>query len=208
MQTSSQITRLLHDWREGNQDAAEALAPMVYPELRRLAERHLRREWRMHTWQPTELVNEAFLRLMAGTAPTVEDQQHFFAFASRMMRQILVDYARRRIAEKRGGGQGHSPLSDWDKVPSPAPEDTVIALHEAIDQMMTFDPRKAQVIEMSYFGGMNLNEIAAVIGASAPTVMRDLRTAEAWLRRSLSSQGIVLGRERHREPELTAPAAS
>ena len=105
MQTASQITHLLREWQHGNGEAAELLAPLVYPELRRLAERHLRKEWRMHTWQPTELVSEAFLRLMAGTPPSVEDHRHFFSFASRMMRQILVDYARRRIADKRGGGQ-------------------------------------------------------------------------------------------------------
>lgn len=192
MQTASQITRLLSEWRAGNSDAAEALAPLVYPELRRLAERHLKKEWRLHTWQPTELVSEAFLRLMAGTAPSVDDHNHFYSFASRMMRRILVDYARRRVAEKRGGGKVHGAVSDWDKVASPEPEDTVLALHEAIDQMMTFDERKARVIEMSYFGGMSLQEIAAVTGMSAPTVMRDLRTAEAWLRRSLSEQGVVL----------------
>ena len=192
MQTASQITRLLTEWRAGNSDAAELLAPLVYPELRRLAERHLRKEWRMHTWQPTELVSEAFLRLMAGTAPSVADHNHFFSFASRMMRQILVDYARRRIADKRGGGKVHGAVSDWDKVASPEPEDAVIALHEAIDAMMLFDERKARVIEMSYFGGMSLNEIAAVTGISAPTVMRDLRTAEAWLRRTLNDQGVIL----------------
>ena len=195
MQTSSQITHLLKEWREGNQEAAELLAPLVYPELRRLAERQLRKEWRLHTWQPTELVSEAFLRLMAGTAPTVDDHHHFFSFASRMMRQILVDYARRRIADKRGGGQANGQISDWDRVPSPKPEETVLALHAAIDQMMEFDARKARVTEMSYFGGMTLEEIAVVIGVSAPTVMRDLRTAEAWLRRTLSTRDIVLGGE-------------
>ncbi|HEU0121493.1 MAG TPA: ECF-type sigma factor [Bryobacteraceae bacterium] len=187
MQTASEITRLLGEWRDGDADAADRLAPLVYPELRRLAERHLRNEWRMHTWQPTELVSEAYLRLMAGTAPTVEDHRHFFSFASRVMRQILVDCARRRIAEKRGGGAAAEALSDWDRVASPEPEETVLALHEAIDQMMAFDERKARVIEMSYFGGMSMPEIAAVLGISAPTVMRDLRTAEAWLRRALNA---------------------
>ncbi len=192
METASEITRLLNEWRGGNAEAAENLAPLVYPELRRLAERHLKREWRAHTWQPTELVSEAFLRLMSGTAPSVEDHHHFFSFASRMMRQILVDYARRRVAGKRGGGRAHNPVSDWDRVASPEPEWTVLALHEALDEMVLFDPRKARVVEMSYFGGMTLHEIAAVLGVSAPTVMRELRTAEAWLRRELSEQGIAL----------------
>lgn len=192
MQTASEITHLLAEWKSGDEGAAERLAPLVYPELRRLAERHLRKEWRLHTWQPTELVSEAYLRLMAGTAPSVDDHQHFFSFASRMMRQILVDYARRRMADKRGAGKVQGAISNWDRFPSPEPEETVIALHEAIDQMMAFDARKARVVEMSYFGGMTLEEIAAETGISTPTVMRDLRTAEAWLRRTLSEQGLAM----------------
>lgn len=181
------VTMLLQSWRQGDSSALDRVAEIVDRELRRLAGAYIRRERPGHTLQPTALVNEAFLRLM-GQADRVdwESRSHFIAIAARHMRQILVDHARRHRAGKRGDG---ATLISLDDAPAstPPPSTDLLALDEALEQLAAVDPRKARAMELKFFGGLQMAEIAVVLNLSIKTVEKDVRLAGAWLRAALSS---------------------
>lgn len=153
--------------------------PLVYAELRRIASRRLRAERDDHTLQPTALVNEAWLRLMQLHSLELQNRVHFFALAAQAMRRVLVDHARRRRAARRGIDVDHLPLED--DLPSPMPPDRLIALDEALDRLAALEPRHARVVELRYFGGLSVDEVAAMLGVSSGTVKRDWQTARAYL---------------------------
>lgn len=178
-----EITRLLHEWRAGDREALDRLAPAVYAELKRLAERLFRGESPGHTLQPTALVNEAYEALVRMDVPW-NDRRHFYAVAARLMRRILVNHANARRAAKRGGGALHVTLEEGARIDD-APDEQLIALDLALEEMAGFDNRKASVIELHYFGGLNYAELAEVLGISTTTVHQELRTARAWLQQHL-----------------------
>ncbi len=180
------VTRLLRDWREGDQAAIGQVAEIVQRELHRLAASYLRRERPGHTLQPTALVNEAFIRLVGQGDSHWQSRSHFVAIAAHHMRQILVDHARRRRAAKRGAGVTMVPLDDGLAVGEPRPVD-LIALDDALVKLAQIDPRKGRATEMKFFGGMEMAEIAAVLGISVKTVEKDVRLGVAWLRSALSA---------------------
>jgi RNA polymerase sigma factor (TIGR02999 family) len=182
---SPPVTVLLQAWARGDRAALQQLTPMIYAELRRLAGGHLKRERQGHTFSPTDLVAEAFLRLAGGDHPAYEHRLQFFAVAARHMRRILVDHARRRIADKRDAGEVHVTL-DVALIPDDRPE-ALVALDDALDALAAADERKAKVVELRYFGGMELKEIASTLGVHENTVARDLRLAEAWLHREMTA---------------------
>jgi RNA polymerase sigma factor (TIGR02999 family) len=184
--TTQPITRLLLEWREGNEVALEQLTPLVYNELRKLASRYLGRERPGHTLQPTALVHEAYLRLVEQNQQSWESRSHFFGVAAHLMRLILVDWARRSRAGKRGGGAKPVPLEDLEVQANQEPED-VIALDEALTALAAIDPRKVKVIEQRYFAGMTAEEVAQSLGISKPTVERETRLAQLWLCRQMKS---------------------
>jgi RNA polymerase sigma factor (TIGR02999 family) len=187
MEGESPITQLLVDWRQGDQAALEQLTPRVYRELQVLARSYLRRLGPNQTLQPTALVNEAWLRLIGQSQlPQWESRAHFFGIAARLMRLVLVDYARMQHAAKREGGQAVT-LDDSIAL-SPAHAPDVLAVNEALDHLAQVDERKAKVIELRYFAGMEREEIAAALDLTLPTVKRDLRLGEAWLRRFLGGE--------------------
>lgn len=178
------VTRLLVQWSKGNESALEALTPLVYNELRQRARNYLRRERPDHTLQPTALLHEAYLRMIGDSLPEFQNRAHFFAIASRAMRQILVDHARRRGASKRGSGMMDVTL-DEALVPAKADNGDLLALDEALTKLHAFDERKCRVVEMRYFGGCTVEETAEALGVSVITVIRETRVAEAWLRRAM-----------------------
>lgn len=180
------VTLLLRDWRAGDRSALDALLPMVYAELHRLAAGHLRGERSGHTFRPTDLVNEAYLRLAEGAAPESNDRVHFFAIAARTMRQILVDHARKRKAAKRGDGQ--APVTFDEELVGAGPSGDVLALDEALAALEALDARKAKVIELHYFGGMTQEEIALALEVHVNTIARDLAFARAWIHRRLAGR--------------------
>jgi RNA polymerase sigma-70 factor (ECF subfamily) len=182
------VTVLLQSWRHGDSSALERVAEIVDRELRRLAGAYLRRERAGHTLQPTALVNEAFLRLM-GQADRIdwESRSQFIGIAARHMRQILVDHARRHRAGKRGSGATLVSLDDAPAAVSPRSTD-LLALDEALEKLAAVDPRKARAMELKYFGGLEMAEIAAVLHLSIKTVEKDVRLAGAWLRAELRSE--------------------
>lgn len=180
----SDATTLLRDWRQNeDSDALDRLIPLVYDELRRLAAHHLRGEAAGHTLNPTGLVHEVYARLVDG-GPSFENRAHFFGVAARAMRQILVDHARHRNREKRGGGAIPVTLTAGTAWVDPWTLD-VLALDEALGRLEGLDPRKARAVELHYFGGMTQGDAAAVLEVSRPTVERDLRLARAWLAEQL-----------------------
>jgi RNA polymerase sigma factor (TIGR02999 family) len=184
---AGEITQLLHGWRAGDRQALDALLPIVYKELRRLAHFQLRQERPDHTLQSSALVNEAYLRLVGLDAPQWESRAHFFAIAAQLMRQILVDYARRHRAGKRGGGAGTLSLEDAELLTPGSRKDVdVVALDDALKALAQIDVRKAQVVEMRFFGGLTFDETAEVLHVSPVTVGRDWTTARAWLHREMS----------------------
>lgn len=184
MDAPEEITRLLEDWGEGDRDALERLMPAVYEELRRIARQYMRREGSGHTLQTTALVNEAYLRLSEGSRVRWQNRAHFFAVASRAMRHVLVDYARRSRYQKRGGGQ--RPVSLEESVFVPREQSAgLVALDEALRSLAQIDPRRARVVELRYFGGLELKEVAGVLSVSPATVLRDWNLAKAWLYRQL-----------------------
>jgi RNA polymerase sigma factor (TIGR02999 family) len=178
------ITRLLRDWRGGDERALDRLVPRVYDELRAVAARHLAAERPDHTLQPTALVHEAYARLV-GTDIPWEDRAHFFAVASGTMRRILVDHARARRAQKRGGAPLGVTLNEGLLAADDAGDD-LLALDDALERLAAFDPRKGRAVELRYFGGLHAEEVGRVLGVGVATVQRDLRAARAWLRRELS----------------------
>ena len=181
----SQITTLLQSWREGNREALDALLPLVYDELRRLARRHLRNERQEHTLQSTALVNEAYLRMVGQDFPEWEGRAHFFAIAAQLMRQILVDYARRHRASKRGSGICMLTVDDVAAQPQRKNMD-VIALDDALNTLAELDPRQSRIVELRFFAGLSLEETSEVMGIGTATIQRDWTAARAWLHREIS----------------------
>ena len=189
MTPAGQVTALLRAWRSGDQGAGDDLLPLVYGELRRRAARCLERERPDHTLQPTALVHEAYLRLVDQAQAGWQDRAHFFAIAARLMRQILVDHARRRHSAKRGGRA--QPLAielAGDLAAAGEPPD-LIALDDALTALAAFDPDGARLIELRFFGGLSLDETAEALGVSRPTVVRRWRAVRAWLYGELSRGG-------------------
>ncbi len=180
-----EVTRLLLAWGRGDAKALEELIPLVYDEMRRLAERHLSRERAGHTLQPTAVVHEAYLRLVDQKHVTWKNRGHFFAVAAQAMRRLLVDHARRRDAAKRGGTPARIPLEDADPA-APTRSLDVVALDRALEKLAALDATQAKVVELRYFGGLTLDETAEILGTSPSTVGRAFRLAKAWLYRELS----------------------
>jgi RNA polymerase sigma factor (TIGR02999 family) len=183
---SPDITLILKAWAGGDEAALERLVPLVYNELRRMAHRYMRRENPDHTLRTTALVNEAYLRLIDVNGVRWQDRAHFFAVSAQMMRRILVDAARARGREKRGGeAQVFNLNESVDAMIDRGPE--LIALDDALNSLARLDPRKARVIEMRFFGGLSVEETAAVLGISPQSVLRDWKLGRAWLTRELSA---------------------
>ena len=181
------VTGLLHAWRAGDHGALEELVPLLNRELHRLAKHYMTAQPVDHTLQTTALVNEAYLHLIEAGRADFLDRAHFMAVCSQIMRRILVDYARARHATKRGGGAGTLPLEEaW--VAAVGPKTDVVAVDEALDNLAKVDARKAKVVEMRFFGGLSVEETAAVLGVSVETVARDWRLARSWLARELSKE--------------------
>jgi RNA polymerase sigma-70 factor (ECF subfamily) len=185
---TAEVTRLLQRVRAGEQAALDELMPLVYVELRRIAQAFMRRQRPGHTLQPTALVNEAFIKLFEDAEPHVADRAHFLALMSRVMRQVLVDHARALGAAKRGGGEARVP---WDtnievRAEGAGEQLKLLDLHRALEALEHENRSLAQVVEMHYFGGMTAEEAAAATGRSAHVVRHELRVARAWLRRELS----------------------
>jgi len=174
------VTQLLEQWSRGDDAALAELTPLVYEELRRLAHNYMGGQRPNHTLQTTALVNEVYLRLADQTNPRWQNRAHFFAVAARAMRQILVSYARTQQAQKRGGGALKVELDDAALV-SPEQSKEIVDLHEALERLATLDARKAQVVELKYFGGLNYDEMAEVLKISRVTVRRDWEFAKVWL---------------------------
>jgi RNA polymerase sigma-70 factor (ECF subfamily) len=180
------MTQLLQQWSHGDDSALAELTPLVYEELRRLAHHFMEGQRPDHTLQTTALVNEAYLRLTDHANPNWQNRAHFFAVAARAMRQIVVDYARSYQTQKRGGGALKIEL-DEAAIISPEQSKEIVDLHEALDRLATLDSRKAQVVELKYFGGLNYDEMAEVLKISRITVRRDWEFARIWLYRELHS---------------------
>jgi RNA polymerase sigma factor (TIGR02999 family) len=174
------VTQLLANWSQGDDAVLTELTPLVYDDLRRLARRHMGRQRPDHTLQTTALVHEAYLRLADQTNPNWQTRAHFFAVAARAMRQILVDYAKGYRSQKRGGGALKVELDEAALV-SPRESGAIVELHEALERLATLDARKAEVVELKYFGGLTYDEIAEVLKVSAITVRRDWEFARTWL---------------------------
>ena len=184
--SQQRVTELLTQWSRGDDAALAALTPMVYEELRRLAHHHMGGQRPDHTLQTTALVNEAYLRLADQSNPDWQSRAHFFAVAARAMRQILVSYARSQRSQKRGGGALSVELDEAALV-SPEVSKQIIDLHEALERLATLDARKAQVVELKYFGGLDYDEVAEVLKISRITVRRDWEFAKLWLYTELHS---------------------
>jgi RNA polymerase sigma factor (TIGR02999 family) len=182
--SSQNITKLLLDWRDGDSEALDRLMPLVYEELRRMANHYLRNERRGHTLQTSALVNEAYLRLVDHENIAWQNRAHFFGVAAQAMRRILVDHARTRNYQKRGGGAHYVSLDEAATLARDRAAE-LIALDEALQELAKMDPRKCRVVELRYFGGLSIEETAEALGVSIPTVTRDWNTAKAWLMREM-----------------------
>ena len=184
----SEITQLLVAWSDGRQDALHRLVPLVYDDLRRVAAGYMVREAAGHSLQPTALVHEAYVRLVDQRHVQWRNRAHFFGVAASMMRRILVDHARARRADKRGGDVEHVTLAG-DEVAGDGPNNVdVLALHESLERLAKFDPQQERIVELRYFGGLTIEEAAAVVGISEATVVREWTIAKAWLRADLSAK--------------------
>ena len=181
------VTRLLHEWAGGSEQALGQLVDLVYPELHRIAARHLRRERPGHTLQPTALVNEAFLRLAQRPGKRWNDRTHFFAVAARIVRNVLVDHARAREASKRGSGAFTVLLTDAI-AQVPAPEVNLLDLDTALRELEQLDPQHSRIVELRYFAGLSIEETAAVVGVSESSVKRDWVLAKTWIRRRMEGE--------------------
>jgi RNA polymerase sigma-70 factor, ECF subfamily len=180
------VTQLLQQWSHGDDSALTELTPLVYEELHRIAHHFMERQRPNHTLQTTALVNEAYLRLADQSSPNCQSRAHFLAVAARAMRQILVSYARRDQAQKRGGGGARIEL-DEAAILSPEQSKEIVDLHEALERLGMLDSRKAQVVELKFFGGLNYDEMAEVLKISRVTVRRDWEFARLWLYTELHS---------------------
>ncbi|HKG60423.1 MAG TPA: sigma-70 family RNA polymerase sigma factor [Pyrinomonadaceae bacterium] len=183
-----EITQLLAQWREGNQSALDDLYPLVYDELHRLARRYMSRERKGHTLQTTALINEAYVRLVDQKNVQWANRSHFFAISAQIMRRILIDHARRHQYAKRGGGARQVSLEEAATV-VPDQSEELLRLDEALKSLAEMDPRRSQVVELRYFGGLNNEEIAGVLHISENTVTRDWNMARAWLYQQLTGSG-------------------
>ena len=184
---ATEVTGLLRAWSGGDPNALERIVMLVYPELRKIAHRCMKGERPGHTLQATELVSEAYLRFVDIQRMEWHDRAHFFAVGARIMRRILVDHARSKGYSKRGGGARRVDLNEA-LVVSGDMDPTLIRMDDALTQLATFDPRKAQIVEMRYFGGLNASDIASVLGVSPQTVNRDWSLAKSWLAREMSNE--------------------
>ena len=188
MASPATITQLLIRWRNGDQAALDELLPLVYQELHRLAARHLGRERGGHTLQTTALVHEAYLRLIDQQDANWQNRAHFFAIAATLMRRILVDHARARQYQKRGGGAQQVTFDEALEVSDERAAE-VVALDEALTALAEFDQRKSQMVELRFFGGLSIEETAEALGVSPGTVMRDWTLAKTWLQRAINKRG-------------------
>jgi RNA polymerase sigma factor (TIGR02999 family) len=182
-----QLTQLLRAWSQGDQGALEELTPVVYHDLHRLAQRYMGLERPGHTLQATALVNEVYLHLLASAQPSWQDRAHFFAVCARVMRRILVDWARSRQALKRGSDVPPLELQEALAV-TRRPGTDLVAIDDALQALAAVDPRKSQIVELRFFGGLSVKETAEVLQVSEVTVMRDWKLAKSWLRRELSKE--------------------
>lgn len=178
------MTALLQAWSAGDRSALDRLVPIVHAELRRLARRYMRQERAGHTLQTTALINEAYIRLVDVEGVSWQNRAHFFGISARVMRQVLVDFARHRGYKKRGGGEQRVPLDETLLVADP-PDQDLVALDEALTALAAVDPRKSRAIELRFFGGLSIEEAARLLEVSPETVKRDCRLAKAWLLRWL-----------------------
>jgi RNA polymerase sigma factor (TIGR02999 family) len=179
------VTRLLAQLREGNQEAADRLVPLVYNELRRMAGAYMQRERPGHTLQATALVHEAYVRLVEQEPP--QNRAHFFAIAAHTMRQVLLDYARRRHADKRGGTDARRVDLDGELFVAAESLEDVLAIDEALERLERIDPRQSRLVELRFFAGLDVEEAAEVMGVSPATIKREWRSAKAWLHRELAA---------------------
>lgn len=188
-ESSAQISKLLVNWGLGDQQARDALIPLIYGELRRVARRHLGHERRDHTLQSAALVNEAFLRLVDQSKVRWQNKSHFFGIAAQMMRRILVDHARGHKAAKRGAGVE---LLELNEAVAQAQKQSIdlLGLDEALDTLEKMDPQQSRIIELRFFGGLSIEETAEVLGISPATVKRDFAAARAWLYRAVTTRGV------------------
>lgn len=182
----SEITNLLQQWSGGSPEAFDRLVPLVYDELRHMAGGFLRGEREGHLLQPTALVHELYLRMVDQDRAQWQDRSHFFAVAAKMMRRILVDHARKRIAEKRGGGAEHVPIEEALDHPAQSSR-TILAVDEALTRFAAFDPERSRIVELRYFAGLDLEEIAELLQVSRTTVKRHWTVARMWLHRELEA---------------------
>jgi RNA polymerase sigma factor (TIGR02999 family) len=178
------VTQLLERWGGGDQSALDELTPLVYAELRQLAAAYLRRERPGHTLQTTALIHEAYLKLVGQRHGRWQGRKHFYGIAARLMRQVLVEHARRHQAEKRGGGRVAVTLGHADEVAG-APEVDILAVHEALERLAAFDAQQARIVELRFFGGLSIEETAEALGVGHATVEREWGMARAWLRKEL-----------------------
>jgi len=185
MPQSESVTQLLVDWSKGDQAALNKLMPLVYSELRRLAKNYLKRESPGHTLQPTALVNEAYLRLVDQKTARWQNRAQFYGVAAQLMRRILVDHARAKHAEKRGGANQQRLSITSAREVGATPDLDVLALNEALEELATLDPQQSRIVELKFFGGLSIEETAEVMDLGHATVERDWKMARAWLRRKL-----------------------
>ncbi len=184
-QKTPAITQLLQKWRQGDNEAFDEVTQYVYHDLRRRAAVYMRNERRGHSLQTTGLVHEAFIKLLDKQEIEWQDRNHFLAVAATTMRRILVDHARGRKRDKRGGSSEDLPLDEAMQIASAQPSVDLVALDEALNKLATFDERQAKIVELKYFGGMTLDETAAILNISRVTVKRDWQIARAWLRQEI-----------------------
>jgi len=186
--SATPVSQLLVNWGMGDPGAREALIPLVYDELRRLARRYLRRERLDHTLQSAALVNEAYIRLVGQRFPEWENRAHFFGVAAQLMRQILVDHARNRNAAKRGAGAPRLTLDPAVGLPQERELD-IVELDDALNKLAQLDPQQSRLVELRFFAGLSIEETAVVMGSSPATVKREWAMARAWLRREMTANG-------------------
>lgn len=189
---NDQVTRLLRDMQRGDSTAVDRLVPIVYRELRRIAGALMKHERPDHTLQPTAVVHEALVRLLEGEPVSFESRAHFFAIAARIMRRLLVDHARRRVADKRGGEELEQVELEDGLVLSAEQSSDVLALHRALEHLERLDERQARIVEMHYFAGNSIDEIAVIVEVSERTVRRELQTARLFLRQQLKPLGALM----------------
>jgi RNA polymerase sigma-70 factor (ECF subfamily) len=183
--SAQEVTKLLIDWRRGNQEALDRLMPIIYEELRRRAHRYMQGQRKGHSLQTTDLINETYLRLLDCSKVSWKNRLHFFAVTARLMRRILVDHARSRNYQKRGGGLERISL-DLNQIPAIRHDPDLVALDDALKVLANEDDRKSRVVELRFFGGLSVEETAEVLGISGQTVMRDWRLAKVWLMREIN----------------------